>query len=137
MAAEAHADDPGDLAVLFRYAMRNALFREIVQTKISSVNSKSIVRKKTVARRISVRNHNRLLWNFNGAIGGKTGYTHAAQKCFVGAVARNRNLENRTRGRAAGLRSLRMSDAAQCASTARSSGIGSWYGRGAGAWTAG
>jgi D-alanyl-D-alanine carboxypeptidase len=36
-----------------------------------------------------VRNHNRLLWNFDGAIGGKTGYTHAAQKCFVGAVTRN------------------------------------------------
>jgi D-alanyl-D-alanine carboxypeptidase len=29
------------------------------------------------------------LWNFDGAIGGKTGYTHAAQKCFVGAVQRN------------------------------------------------
>jgi D-alanyl-D-alanine carboxypeptidase len=36
-----------------------------------------------------VRNHNRLLWNFDGAIGGKTGYTHAARKCFVGAVQRN------------------------------------------------
>jgi len=36
-----------------------------------------------------VRNHNRLLWNFDGALGGKTGYTFAAQKCFVGAVQRN------------------------------------------------
>lgn len=69
--------------------MKNATFREIVQTKISSVSSSSVVRKKTVARRISVRNHNRLLWNFDGAIGGKTGYTNAAQKCFVGAVVRN------------------------------------------------
>jgi D-alanyl-D-alanine carboxypeptidase len=42
-----------------------------------------------VPRRISVRNHNRLLWNFDGALGGKTGYTYAAQKCFVGAVQRN------------------------------------------------
>jgi D-alanyl-D-alanine carboxypeptidase len=89
LTAPDHYSTARDLAVLFRYAMRNALFREIVQTKLSSVNSNSIVRKKTVARRISVRNHNRLLWNFNGAIGGKTGYTHAAQKCFVGAVARN------------------------------------------------
>jgi D-alanyl-D-alanine carboxypeptidase len=69
--------------------MRNAIFREIVQTRISSVSPSSVVRKKTVARRISVRNHNRLLWNFDGAIGGKTGYTAAAQKCFVGAVVRN------------------------------------------------
>jgi D-alanyl-D-alanine carboxypeptidase len=30
-----------------------------------------------------------LLWNYDGAIGGKTGYTHAALKCFVGAVQRN------------------------------------------------
>jgi D-alanyl-D-alanine carboxypeptidase len=42
-----------------------------------------------VPRRISVRNHNRLLWNYDGALGGKTGYTYAAQKCFVGAVQRN------------------------------------------------
>jgi D-alanyl-D-alanine carboxypeptidase (penicillin-binding protein 5/6) len=89
LTAPDHYSTARDLAVLFRYAMRNATFREIVQTKISSVNSSGIVRKKTVARRVAVRNHNRLLWNFDGAIGGKTGYTHAAQKCFVGAVVRN------------------------------------------------
>jgi D-alanyl-D-alanine carboxypeptidase len=69
--------------------MKNPIFREIVQTKFSSVRTTAVVRKKLVPRRISVRNHNRLLWNFEGAIGGKTGYTHAAQKCFVGAVQRN------------------------------------------------
>jgi D-alanyl-D-alanine carboxypeptidase (penicillin-binding protein 5/6) len=89
LTAADHFSSARDLAVLFRYAMRNPTFREIVQTKISSVSSNTIVKKKTVARRISVRNHNRLLWNFDGAIGGKTGYTYAAQKCFVGAVARN------------------------------------------------
>jgi D-alanyl-D-alanine carboxypeptidase len=89
LTAPDHFSTARDLALLFRYAMKNATFREIVQTKISSVSSNSIVRKKTVARRISVRNHNRLLWNFDGAIGGKTGYTLAAQKCFVGAVTRN------------------------------------------------
>jgi serine-type D-Ala-D-Ala carboxypeptidase (penicillin-binding protein 5/6) len=89
LTAPDHFSTARDLAILFRYALRNALFRDIVQTKISSVNSNSVIRKKTVSRRMSVRNHNRLLWNFDGAIGGKTGYTHAAQKCFVGAVARN------------------------------------------------
>jgi D-alanyl-D-alanine carboxypeptidase len=89
LTATDHYSTARDLAFLFRYAMKNTTFREIVQTKISSVNSNSIVRKRNVARRISVRNHNRLLWNFNGAIGGKTGYTLAAQKCFVGAVTRN------------------------------------------------
>jgi len=89
LTAPDHYSTARDLAVLFRYAMKNPIFREIVQTRISSVSSNSVVRKKLVARRISVRNHNRLLWNFDGALGGKTGYTAAAQKCFVGAVARN------------------------------------------------
>ena len=89
LTAPDHYSTARDLAILFRYAMKNAIFREIVQTRISSVSSTSVVRKKIVARRISVRNHNRLLWNFDGAIGGKTGYTAAAQKCFVGAVVRN------------------------------------------------
>jgi D-alanyl-D-alanine carboxypeptidase len=89
LTAADHYSTARDLALLFRYAMKNATFREIVQTKISSVNSNTLMRKKAVARRISVRNHNRLLWNFEGAIGGKTGYTLAAQKCFVGAVQRN------------------------------------------------
>jgi serine-type D-Ala-D-Ala carboxypeptidase (penicillin-binding protein 5/6) len=90
LTAPDHYSTARDLAVLFRYAMKNGTFREIVQTKISSVNSGAVVRRrKAVVRRVSVRNHNRLLWNFDGAIGGKTGYTHAAQKCFVGAVVRN------------------------------------------------
>src|ERR1051325_1200364 len=89
LTAPDHYSTARDLAILFRYAMKNPTFREIVQTRISSVSSNSMVRKKTVARRISVRNHNRLLWNFDGALGGKTGYTLAAQKCFVGAVQRN------------------------------------------------
>jgi D-alanyl-D-alanine carboxypeptidase (penicillin-binding protein 5/6) len=89
LTAPDHYSTARDLALVFRYAMRNALFREIVQTKFSSVNSTAVVRKKVVPRRISVRNHNRLLWDFDGALGGKTGYTVAAKKCFVGAVQRN------------------------------------------------
>jgi D-alanyl-D-alanine carboxypeptidase len=89
LTAPDHYSTARDLAILFRYAMKDPTFREIVQTKISSVSSHAIVRRKNVARRISVRNHNRLLWNFDGALGGKTGYTYAAQKCFVGAVVRN------------------------------------------------
>ena len=89
LTAPDHYSTARDLVTIFQYGMRNRTFSAIVQTKISSVNSSAMVRKKLVPRRISVRNHNRLLWNFDGAIGGKTGYTHAAQKCFVGAVQRN------------------------------------------------
>jgi D-alanyl-D-alanine carboxypeptidase len=89
LTAPEHYSTARDLVTIFQYAMRNPIFRTIVQTKISAVNSSTMVRKKIVPRRISVRNHNRLLWNFEGTIGGKTGYTHAAQKCFVGGVQRN------------------------------------------------
>jgi D-alanyl-D-alanine carboxypeptidase (penicillin-binding protein 5/6) len=89
LTAPDHYSTARDLVTIFQYAMKNPTFRAIVQTKISAVNSSTMVRKKVVPRRISVRNHNRLLWNFEGALGGKTGYTHAAQKCFVGAVQRN------------------------------------------------
>ena len=89
LTAPDHYSTARDLALLFRYAMRSAVFREIVQTKFSSVSTTAVVKKKVVPRRISVRNHNRLLWNYDGAIGGKTGYTYAAQKCYVGAVQRN------------------------------------------------
>jgi serine-type D-Ala-D-Ala carboxypeptidase (penicillin-binding protein 5/6) len=75
LTATDHYSTAKDLAILFRYAMKNQTFREIVQTKFSSVTSTATVRKKVVPRRISVRNHNRLLWNYDGAIGGKTGYT--------------------------------------------------------------
>jgi D-alanyl-D-alanine carboxypeptidase (penicillin-binding protein 5/6) len=89
LTAPDHYSTARDLAIIFRYAMKNPTFREIVQTKFSSVNTTALVKKKVVPRRIAMRNHNRLLWGYDGAIGGKTGYTFAAQKCFVGAVQRN------------------------------------------------
>lgn len=89
LTAPDHYSTARDLAVIFRYAMKNPIFRDIVQTKFGSVSTTAVVRKRVVPRRISVRNHNRLLWGYEGALGGKTGYTLAAQKCFVGAVQRN------------------------------------------------
>jgi len=89
LTAPDHYSTARDLALIFRYAMKNEIFQQIVRTKISSVRSLSPAKGRPRVRLVSVRNHNRLLWNFDGAIGGKTGYTHAAQKCFVGAVERN------------------------------------------------
>ena len=88
LTAPDHYSTARDMALIFNYAMKNPTFREIVQTKTSSVSSISNGKVHKV-RHIAVRNHNRLLWNFEGAIGGKTGYTYAAQKCFVGGVSRN------------------------------------------------
>jgi len=88
LTAPEHYSTARDMALLFSYALKNPTFREIVQTKTSSVSSITPGKVQKV-RHIQVRNHNRLLWSFEGAIGGKTGYTFAAQKCFVGGVSRN------------------------------------------------
>ncbi len=92
LTAPDHYTTARDLALIFNYAMKNPRFREILQTKTSHVRTIFTgKRKRPRAREIAVKNHNRLLWNFAGAIGGKTGYTYAAQKCFVGGVSRDGN----------------------------------------------
>ncbi len=92
LTAPDHYTTARDLELIFNYAMKNARFREIVQTKTSRVRTIFTGKRKRIrARQIALRNHNRLLWNFAGAIGGKTGYTYAALKCFVGGVSRDGN----------------------------------------------
>ena len=88
LTAPGHYSSARDMALIFAYAMKNPSFREIVRTKSISVDSVASGKTRSV-RHIALRNHNRLLWSFDGAIGGKTGYTYAAQKCFVGGVSRN------------------------------------------------
>ena len=47
--------------------------------------------KKTKARTSrgkTLRNHNRALWQIEGAVGGKTGYTNAARQTYVGKFRR-------------------------------------------------
>jgi D-alanyl-D-alanine carboxypeptidase (penicillin-binding protein 5/6) len=88
LTAPEHHSTVRDLALIYQYALKNPLFREIVMTKASAVSSFPAGRNPK-PRQIMVRSHNRMLWKFDGALGGKTGYTLAAQKCFVGAAARN------------------------------------------------
>ena len=88
LTASGHYSSAKDMALIFNYAMKNPDFRTIVHTKRKTVRLFTASKNKRV-RRIPLRNKNRLLWNFRGAIGGKTGYTRAAKRCFVGAVARN------------------------------------------------
>ena len=79
--AEGHYSTAYDLAILLRYAMQRTDFADIMQLKIARIVSHT-------ARVRNVRNHNRLLWTFPGAIGGKTGFTRAAGRCYVGMAAR-------------------------------------------------
>lgn len=85
--AEGHYSSAYDLAVIFRKAMRNPLFAEIVRTHRASLRIDSPYEAEGW-RTVAVRNSNRLLGVYAGARGGKTGYTRKAKRCFVGEAAR-------------------------------------------------
>jgi D-alanyl-D-alanine carboxypeptidase (penicillin-binding protein 5/6) len=69
-----------DLAVLFNRAMDNEEFASrIGRTRIKTGYGKLL------------KNHNRALWQINGAEGGKTGYTRAARQTYVGKFKRGEN----------------------------------------------
>ena len=92
-AVETHAvnpsglDAPGqkttayDLAVIGRAAMQLPDFRSYVATKRSTINGKG-------GHPLSISSHDKLLWNYDGAIGIKNGYTVKAGATFVGAATR-------------------------------------------------
>lgn len=66
-----------DLATLTAYALKNPDFAKIVATKSYKVGERYLT------------NHNKLLWNYEGAIGVKTGYTMAAGRILVSAAKKN------------------------------------------------
>jgi len=75
-------DSPGhystaeDMAVLAAYAMENPIFAQTVSTKTVNITGRSL------------RNHNKLLWQVEGADGVKTGYTKAAGRILVSSATR-------------------------------------------------
>jgi D-alanyl-D-alanine carboxypeptidase (penicillin-binding protein 5/6) len=69
-----------DLAVIFRAAMANPVFAQITAEPVASFPGDNGDH--------PITNHDELLTRYPGAIGGKTGFTDAARKTFVGAAAR-------------------------------------------------
>lgn len=80
---ENHYTTAHDLATLTRYAMKNDTFCEIVGTK-----TKTVVLDGT-SRELYFSNHNKMLWNYEGATGVKTGYTKDTGRCLVSSAERN------------------------------------------------
>lgn len=76
-----HVTTPRDLALIARAAMQQPLFRQIVGTVEHPWTTDLTVG--------SLRNHNRLLWQFPGCTGIKTGYTVAAQQVLASAALRD------------------------------------------------
>ena len=66
-----------DLATIFNGAMQDEEFA----TRMSKI------RTRTSYGRL-LKNHNRALWRIDGAMGGKTGYTHLARQTYVGMFER-------------------------------------------------
>jgi len=72
-----------DLAALTRVALRNPRFKQIVRTKVEHVTWSAPTYSKIYI------NNNRLLSEYPGANGIKTGYTHKAGPCLVASATRN------------------------------------------------
>ena len=72
-----------DLAKITAYALNNPIFKEIVSTKMHTVDKTNTSEKRYMS------NKNRLLNTLDGCIGVKTGYTKRAGRCLVSATKRD------------------------------------------------
>lgn len=75
MPDEYHNTTASDLAFISAYAMENETFREIVSCKFYEARG--------------WKNKNKMLYEYDGAIGIKTGFTMRAGRCLVTAAVRN------------------------------------------------
>ena len=78
-------DGPGmstsayDIGLFYRYAWQNPVFTDIVATRATEFPGRD-------GAGYPIENDNKLLANYPGALGGKTGYTDDAGQTFVGAA---------------------------------------------------
>ncbi|GAB7071782.1 D-alanyl-D-alanine carboxypeptidase [Mycobacterium hodleri] len=87
-------DGPGmstsayDLGLFYRYAWQNAVFANVVATKTYDFPGHPRDGQED-SPGYQLENDNQLLYNYPGALGGKTGYTDDAGQTFVGAAERD------------------------------------------------
>ena len=74
--AEGHYSSAYDMALLARACLENEALAEIAATKSATVDGRVLT------------NHNKLLWQYEGCIGLKTGYTEKAGRTLVSAARR-------------------------------------------------
>ena len=74
--APGHYSTARDLAVLTAYAMEDPVFQQTVSTKTVRIGERNLT------------NHNKLLWQVEGAEGVKTGFTKAAGRILVSSASR-------------------------------------------------
>ncbi len=81
--AEDHYTTAYDLAEITRVAMKNDNFRKIVSTKTYSIPMQGEKWDR------ALKNHNKLLWQYEGCNGVKTGFTKKCGRCLVSSAERN------------------------------------------------
>lgn len=79
---EEHYTTAYDMALLGAYALKNSAFRAICSAKSMEVSFGNPASKQTL------RNHNKMLSLYEGAIGIKTGFTKKSGRCLVAAAQR-------------------------------------------------
>ncbi len=77
-----HYTTSHDLALITREALLNKKFAEIVSTKNYTVS-------KLLSERKILQNKNKMLWEYEGGNGVKTGYTGKAGKCLVSSATKD------------------------------------------------
>ncbi|MEE0945681.1 MAG: D-alanyl-D-alanine carboxypeptidase family protein [Acutalibacteraceae bacterium] len=81
---ETHYTTSYELALLARYALSNADFKEACKTKKITL--------KIDGKNITLVNHNKLLSLYEGAVGVKTGFTKKSGRCLVSAAEKDGGL---------------------------------------------
>jgi D-alanyl-D-alanine carboxypeptidase (penicillin-binding protein 5/6) len=81
LTASGHLASASDLATVFRYGLGMPRFRDILETQTIRVPVQS-----SRTGGVTLRSHNRLLRGYRYKVIGKTGYTRAAGRCFVGSA---------------------------------------------------
>ncbi len=80
--ADGHLSTARDLTTLFRHGLKIPKFRKVLQTSTRTIQPTSGGK-----TRIALRSKNRLLKDYRYRVIGKTGWTRAAKKCFVGMAS--------------------------------------------------
>lgn len=77
-----------DLALLGRAAIADPDVAPYLTVKTAELPGKRTAGKGSRRERYRISSHNRLLWNYEGMIGVKNGYTQAAKQTYIGAARR-------------------------------------------------
>ena len=75
-----------DMYLIFRQALKHYEFREAIQARYKIIRSRG-------GRQITLKSHNKILFlsNWKKKVYGKTGYTRAAQSCFIGTLKKGKS----------------------------------------------